>query len=136
MEAPKQAEKPKEKAVEQKPEPAKSDATKEKEAERAKLDLLLVQIDKLVTDGNAQLKKSMYEEAVAIFTRAADLVSHKKPEYAHLKKVLIEKEAAIFSSIAACYKQTQSSKKEIEFCSKVIERAPYISDTAILARAY
>lgn len=46
----------------------------------------------------------MYEEAVAIFTRAADLVSQKKPEYTHLKKVLIEKEAAIFSSIAACYK--------------------------------
>ena len=30
----------------------------------------------------------------------------------------------------------QSTKKEIEYCSKVIERAPYISDSSILAKAY
>jgi tetratricopeptide (TPR) repeat protein len=30
----------------------------------------------------------------------------------------------------------QSTKKEIEFCSKVIERAPYINDIQVLAQAY
>ncbi len=78
----------------------------------------------------------MYDEAVTFYTKAAELLALKKPEYVTLKKVLIEKEASVFSNIAACHKQTQSTKKEIEYCSKVIERAPYISDTAILAKAY
>ena len=68
----------------------------------------------------------MYEEAVAHFLKATELITSKKDEFKKSKKVLIEKEALIYSSIAACYKQTQSTKREIEFCSKVIERAPYI----------
>lgn len=78
----------------------------------------------------------MYEEAVTHFTKATELIALKKPEFSSLKKHLTEKEATIFGSIAACYKQTQSTKKEIEFCSKVIERAPYVNDTTILAKAY
>lgn len=38
--------------------------------------------------------------------------------------------------MAACYKQLQANKKEIEYCSKVIERAPYITDSSVLASAY
>ena len=78
----------------------------------------------------------MYEEAVVFYQKAADLASSKKPEFSHFKKNIIEKEAVIYSNISLCYKQNQSTKKEIEFCSKVIERAPYISDSSILAKAY
>ncbi len=39
-------------------------------------------------------------------------------------------------NITSCYKQTQATKKEIEYASKVIERAPYVQDSAILAKAY
>lgn len=38
--------------------------------------------------------------------------------------------------MAACYKQAQETKKEIEFNSKVIERASQISDTNLLVKAY
>ena len=78
----------------------------------------------------------MYEEAVAHYLKAVDLISAKKGDYTQLKKNLIEKEALIFSSIASCHKQTQSTKREIEYCSKVIERAPYVSDSSVLAKAY
>jgi tetratricopeptide (TPR) repeat protein len=78
----------------------------------------------------------MYEEAIAIYNRAADLASSKKPNFSVFKKVLTEKEALIFVKIAQCYKQLQSTKREIEYCSKVIERAPYITDSAVLAQAY
>ena len=78
----------------------------------------------------------MYEEAVAHYTKAIDLIGAKKNEYTHFKKSLIEKEALIFFSIASCYKQTQQTKKEIEFCSKVVERSPYVSDSTVLAKAY
>lgn len=73
---------------------------------------------------------------MAIYQKAVDLISSKKPEYSELKKLLTEKEALVFCKIASCYKQTQSTKKEIEYCSKVIERGPYISNSAILAQAY
>ena len=49
----------------------------------------------------------MYEEAVAHYMMAIDLIGVKKTEYTHFKKSLIEKEAMIFFSIASCYKQTQ-----------------------------
>lgn len=78
----------------------------------------------------------MYEEAITIYSRVAETVVNRKPEFSNFKKVLIEKEASIYMSIAACYKQIQSTKKEIEYCSKVIERAPYINDSTILASAY
>ena len=46
----------------------------------------------------------MYDEAVAIYTKATDLIAQKKPEFSTYKKNLTEKEAIIFSNIAACYK--------------------------------
>ncbi len=90
----------------------------------------------MIDEGDKEQKKSMYEEAVAHYLKAVDLIAAKKPDFTHLKKTLIEKEALIFSSIASCHKQTQSTKKEIEYCSKVIERAPYVSDSSVLAKAY
>jgi hypothetical protein len=48
----------------------------------------------------------MYEEAVAVYQKAVELVANKKSAFSHYKKNLIEKEAIIFSNIAACYKQT------------------------------
>ena len=71
--------------------PKESDASKDQE--RAKLDVLMKQVDKIIEEGAVQQKKSMYDEAVAIYTKAADLLALKKPEYSHLKKHLIEKEA-------------------------------------------
>ena len=53
------------------------------------------------------------------------------------KKQLIEQEAVMYSNIAACYRQGSHSKKEIEYCSKVIERSPYlVKDPTMLSKAY
>ena len=62
------------------------------------------QIDKLVDEGDKEQKKSMYEEAVGHYIKAAELIGSKKIEYTHFKKNLTEKEAVIFSNIASCYK--------------------------------
>ena len=111
-------------------------APTDKDSEKKKLDELMKHVNKLVEEGDKEQKKSMYEEAVAQYLKAVDHITAKKAEYTHYKKNLIEKEALIFSSIAACHKQTQSTKKEIEYCSKVIERAPYVTDSTVLAKAY
>jgi len=42
-------------------------STEEKAVEKPKLDALLTQLDKFLVDGQAQQKKSMFEEAIAIY---------------------------------------------------------------------
>jgi hypothetical protein len=44
--------------------------------------------------------KSMYEEAIAIYQKAADLISTRKLQFEHFKKVLIEQEATLFMKMA------------------------------------
>ena len=116
--------------METKPEPKKAESKpvepESKALEKTKLDALLVQVNKIIADGEKEQKKGLYEEAVSIYLKAIDAITQKKGEFSALKKNLTEKEALIFMSIASCYKQTQATKKEIEYASKVIERAPYV----------
>ena len=104
--------------------------------EKTKLDALLVDVNKHVQDGEKEQKKGLYDEAVLLYLKAIDAIGKRKGEFSALKKNLTEKEALIYMSIASCYKQTQATKKEIEYASKVIERAPYVQDSSILAKAY
>ena len=78
----------------------------------------------------------MYDDAVAVYQKAVDLSTKNTPKLKHKKKDLIAKEASLYSNMAACYKQSQHNKKEIEYCTKVIERTPYISDMNMLSKAY
>ena len=93
-------------------------------------------VDKLVAEGEKQQKKAMYDEAVTVYQKAGEMLSAKKSEFTTYKKNLTEREALVYMAIASCHKQTQATKKEIENCSKVIERAPYVQDSAVLAKAY
>ena len=68
------------------------------------MNAFVAQLDKIISEGAVQQKKSMYEEAVAIFQKAADLAASKKPEYHFFKKNIIERDPMIFSNIAACHK--------------------------------
>ena len=78
----------------------------------------------------------MYDDSVKIYEKAVNLAEKNLSQFKYYKKDLIEREATIFNNIAACYKQGQHNKKEVEYCSKVIERAPYIKDINIVAKAY
>lgn len=78
----------------------------------------------------------MYDEAIQIYIEASDLAEKNHGTFKYFKRDIIQKEASIFNNIAACYKQGHHNKKEIEYCTKVIERAPFISDMNMLAKAY
>ena len=108
----------------------------EQEREREALVALFAQIDALKEEAQAEYKKGMYEGAVAVYERAAQLAAEQRDAFRHFKRDLVQKEASLFSNMAACYKQGQHTKKEIEFCTKVIERAPFLSDLGMLAKAY
>jgi hypothetical protein len=62
----------------------------------------------------------MYDEAVKLYDQAAKIAHDDIEKYKHLKKEVILKEATIYSNTAACYKQGQHNKKEVEYCTKVI----------------
>lgn len=47
----------------------------------------------------------MYELAIELYDEAANLIEAEIGTYKHYKKDLIEKEATLYSNIAACYKQ-------------------------------
>ena len=42
----------------------------------------------------------------------------------------------VFNNIAFCYGKDNQDKKQIEFCSKVIDRALYLEDINVLIKAY
>ncbi|CDW85227.1 rna polymerase ii-associated protein 3 isoform 2 [Stylonychia lemnae] len=122
---------------EQKKEAPKEDPeVKAKADEKIRLEKLIKEIDQIKEEASAEYKRGMYDDAVKVFEKAADLAEKNLSQYKYYKKDIIEREATIFNNIAACYKQGQHNKKEVEYCSKVIERAPYINDITILAKAY
>jgi hypothetical protein len=52
------------------------------------------------------------------------------------KQELTETEASIFNNISVCYNKELNSKLEIDFTSKVIARAEWISDPTMLIKAF
>lgn len=87
---------------------------------------LTAEVDQIKERGSVEFNKGMYEDAVTIFELAVRVLEKEISKFTHLKKDIIYKEAVIYSNIAACYKQTQHNKKEAEYSTKVIERAPYL----------
>lgn len=52
------------------------------------------------------------------------------------KKEIAQLEAAIFSNIAFCYGKDQHDKAQVDFSTKVIDRALYLDDINVLIKAY
>ena len=52
------------------------------------------------------------------------------------KKEIAQSESAIFNNIAFAYGRDENEKMQIEFCTKTIDRSPYIQDIGILIKAY
>jgi len=52
------------------------------------------------------------------------------------KQELTEVEASLFNNISVCHNKNLNSKLEIEFTSKVIDRAQWISDPTMIIKAY
>jgi tetratricopeptide (TPR) repeat protein len=57
-------------------------------------------------------------------------------DFGVFKKEIAQQEAAIFGNISFCYSKDQHDRMQIEFCTKVIDRSPYIEDINVLIKAY
>lgn len=51
------------------------------------------------------------------------------------KSEVKREEASIFNNIAFAYGKDNIDTKQIEYCSKVIDRAPYIKDIQVMIKA-
>lgn len=78
----------------------------------------------------------MYDLAITHYLAAAGVIEKNLAKLPAFKRQLIEQEAALYNNVAASYRQGQHSKKEVEYCTKVIDRAPYVQNMEILAKAY
>ena len=56
-------------------------------------------------------------------------------EFPLFKKEIMLQEAAVFNNIGYCYHRDNQDKKVVEFTSKVIERAAYVTDVLVLIKA-
>jgi stress-induced-phosphoprotein 1 len=74
--------------------------------------------ERLKEEGNALFKASQFEEAIAVYTKAIDLMPH---EYG---KPLNPIAVSCYNNRAACYQQLGFYKKVTEDCSVVIEADP------------
>jgi len=52
------------------------------------------------------------------------------------KAEVCQMEATVFNNLAACYKKELNSKEEVVSTTKVIERAPYLTDSNVILKAY
>lgn len=57
-----------------------------------------------IEEAVVQYNKGMYDLAIEHYEEAAKYIARDISTYKHFKKDLIEKEAGIYNSIAACYK--------------------------------
>lgn len=83
-----------------------------------------------------EFKKGAYAEAIRLYKSAAEILDIAYEDFGVFKKEIAQLEATIFNNIAFCFGKDQQDRLQIEFCTKVIDRSPYIEDINVLIKAY
>lgn len=83
-----------------------------------------------------EFKKGAYSEAIRLYKSAGEILEIAYEDFGVFKKEIAQLEASIFNNIAFCYGKDQHDRLQIEFCTKVIDRSPYIEDINVLIKAY
>lgn len=71
-----------------------------------------------------------------MYKSAATLLDDALDSFGVFKKEIAQMEAAVFNNIAFCYGKDKQDKQQVEYCSKVIDRALFIDDVSVLQKAY
>ena len=84
----------------------------------------------------AMFKKGDYIGANKIYKAAATLLEEILEDFPLFKKEISQLEATIFNNIAFCYGKDKMERQEVEYTTKVIDRALYLDGTDVLVKAY
>lgn len=99
-------------------------ATEEKkQKQKAKIDKLLKKCQDYKDEAAAKVKLGQYGEAVKIYIKGTDSLESAIEDFPLWKQELTEYEASLFNNISVCHNKELNSKLEIEYTSKVIDRA-------------
>lgn len=109
---------------------------KEKESQKYKIDRVFAKCDKKKEASAELIKLGQYGEAVKGYKEAADVLESAGEDFPLYKQEIAQYEASVFNNIAVCCKKELNSKSEVEWTSKVIERAEYISDSNVVLKAF
>ena len=82
------------------------------------------------------VKLGQYGDAVKIYKKGTSSLESAIEDFPLWKQEMTEYEASLFNNISVCYNKELNSKLEIEFTSKVIERAQWITDPTMMIKAY
>ena len=71
-----------------------------------------------------------------MYKNAAEILEIAYEDFGVFKREIAQQEAAIFGNIAFCFGKDDQDRQQIDWCTKVIERSPYVDDINILIKAY
>lgn len=107
-----------------------------KASQKERFEKVIVKIDTKKKEASKQFGLGSFGEAIKIYKSAAEVLETLLEDFPLYKKEIARSEAAIFNNIAFAYGRDENEKMQIEFCTKTIDRSPYIQDIGILIKAY
>lgn len=116
--------------------PVSSADYEKKEKQREKFQKIAERVEGRKNEAAAMFKKGDYIGANKIYKAAATLLEEILEDFPLFKKEISQLEATIFNNIAFCYGKDKMERQEVEYTTKVIDRALYLDDTNVLVKAY
>jgi hypothetical protein len=106
---------------------AKEDADKaleeKKIKQKPKIDKLLKKCQDYKDDAAAKIKLGQYGDAIKVYLKGTASLEDAIEDFPLWKQELTQYEASLFNNISVCHNKNLNSRSEIEFTSKVIDRA-------------
>jgi tetratricopeptide (TPR) repeat protein len=107
-----------------------------KEKQKPKFLKVQEKVEQKKTEAAAKFKSGNYIEANKIYKSATAQLEDLIEDFPLFKKEISQFEATIFNNMAFCYGKDQQHRQEVEYTSKVVDRALYLDDTNVLLKAY
>jgi tetratricopeptide (TPR) repeat protein len=107
-----------------------------KEKQKPKFLKVQEKVEQKKTEAAAKFKSGNYIEANKIYKSATAQLEDLIEDFPLFKKEISQLEATIFNNMAFCYGKDQQHRQEVEYTSKVVDRALYLDDTNVLLKAY
>lgn len=116
--------------------PVSSADYQKKESQRPKFEKIKDRVDKKKEEAAGRFKAGNYVEANKFYKNAAEQLDNALEDFPLFKKEISQLEAGVFNNIAFCFGKDQQHKLEVEYTTKVVDRALYLDDTMVLVKAY
>jgi tetratricopeptide (TPR) repeat protein len=116
--------------------PRSNEDYEKKEKQRSVWEKIEQRVNVKKEEAAKQFKLGQYSEANKVYLSAAEQLEEALDDLPLFKKEICQLEASIFNNIAFCYGKDQHHRKEIEYTTKVLDRALYMDNAQILVKAY